>query len=246
MEFRPVNFPASDRLQNQTPHPDAPMILWRSRVIAMFSGTVYINQERGMTAGSPQGEFVPIDSNRRRTPARLAAVAALLLAACFLASPAPAQYTTASRIGDLQVGGGFVWTKSGYNFTPIQLYGVSAYTTFDARPHWGGEFDFHRVSASQDSTIRETTFEIGPRVFATRGRLVPYAKVLYGRGVYNFHQNIANIAYNIYTYGGGADFRATRSINVRADYEYQNWMGFPLATLHPSVVTIGVAYHFHE
>jgi opacity protein-like surface antigen len=50
----------------------------------------------------------------------------------------------------------------------------------------------------------------------------------------------------MYTYGGGADFRATRSINVRADYEYQNWMGFPLATLHPSVVTIGVAYHFHE
>ena len=37
-----------------------------------------------------------------------------------------------------------------------------------------------------------------------------------------------------------------RSINVRADYEYQTWAGFPIQNLHPSVITIGVAYHFHE
>jgi hypothetical protein len=33
---------------------------------------------------------------------------------------------------------------------------------------------------------------------------------------------------------------------VRGDYEYQTWMGFPIADLHPSVITIGVAFHFHE
>jgi len=70
--------------------------------------------------------------------------------------------------------------------------------------------------------------------------------VMYGRGVYNFPQGRANIAYDIYTFGGGADLAVKRSINVRLDYEYQNWAGFPLGTLHPSVVTIGVAYHFHD
>ena len=80
--------------------------------------------------------------------------------------------TTASRVGDLQIGAGFVFARSGYNFTPINLIGGTAYTTFDIRPHWGGEFDFHRAKATQDSTITETTFEAGPRVLIHRGRLV--------------------------------------------------------------------------
>jgi len=147
---------------------------------------------------------------------------------------------------DLQVGGGFVFARSGYNFTPIHLYGFSLYADAAIRPHWGAEFAFHHTKASEDSTIYERTYEIGPRVFLTRGALTPYAKVLIGRGVYNFRNNVANVAYNMYTYGGGADLAVTRSINVRGDYEYQNWVGFPLGTLHPSVVTIGVAWHFHE
>ena len=178
----------------------------------------------------------------------LAAAALLAWVACCTASPARAQYakTTASRIGDLQVGGGFVFARSGYNFTPIKLIGGGLYTTFDIRNHWGAEFDFHHTRATSDSSIYERTYEIGPRVFLHRGPLIPYAKVMYGRGVYNFSNNIANVAYNMYTFGGGADLQVRRSLNVRADYEYQNWMGFPLGTLHPSVITVGVAYHFHE
>lgn len=153
---------------------------------------------------------------------------------------------TATRAGDLQLGGGFNFARSGYNFTPIHLIGESFYTTFSWKPHWGGEFDFHNVKATEDSTVYERTYEIGPRIFIHRGAVTPYAKVMYGRGVYNFSQSRANIAYNIYTYGAGLDLAVRRSINVRADYEYQNWMGFPLGTLHPSVVTLGVAYHFHE
>ena len=168
----------------------------------------------------------------------------LLLATC---APLPAHaqsLPTVGRAGDLQLGGGFVLARSGYDFTPIHLIGEAAYTDFAMRPHWGGEFNFRRVTSSQDSTVRETTFEVGPRVFLTRWRFTPYAKVLYGRGVYNFSNNIANIAYNIYTYGGGADFRVLPWLNLRGDYEYQNWAGFPLGTLHPSVITIGAAYHF--
>ena len=174
-----------------------------------------------------------------------AAACVLLACAPCALPPAHAQsLPTVSRIGDLQFGGGFTFARSGYNFTPISLNGEAAYADFAIRPHWGGEVDFHRVTSSLDSTVRETTFEIGPRIFLTRGRLTPYAKVLIGRGIYNYPRNVANIAYNIYTFGGGADIRITPWLNVRGDYEYQNWASFPLGTLHPSVITIGAAYHF--
>lgn len=157
---------------------------------------------------------------------------------------------TATRVGDLQLGGGFVFATSDYNFTPIHLLGGSFYTTFDKRNHWGGEFDFRQNRSSADSTVYERTFEVGPRFFLARGPFIPYAKVMYGRGVYNFSNGAgftaANLAYNMYTFGGGIDVPVRRSINIRGDYEYQSWIGFPLGTLHPNVVTIGVAYHFHE
>ena len=153
---------------------------------------------------------------------------------------------TATRTGDLQVGGGLTFARSGYNFTPLHLIGGTVYATFDIRRHWGAEFDFHHLKSTEDSTIYERTYEIGPRFFLTRGAIAPYAKVTIGRGVYNFAQNRANLAYNVYAFGGGADLALKRSINLRLDYEYQNWAGFPLGTLHPSVITVGAAYHFHE
>jgi opacity protein-like surface antigen len=205
-----------------------------------------------MNVSSPQGEILPGLENRPGTLLRaraglLQAAILLVLAACCTSLSASAQsIPTASRLGDLQVGGGFVFARSAFNSTPIHLIGGAAYTTFSLIDHWGAEFDFHHTRSSADSTVYERTYELGPRVFLTRGRLVPYAKVMYGRGVYNFSNNVANVAYNIYTFGGGADFQLTRSITLRGDYEYQSWAGFPLGTLHPSVITIGVAYHFHE
>jgi opacity protein-like surface antigen len=184
------------------------------------------------------------------SPARLvrrilaATLLAFSVAACATANAQSRE--TATRIGDLQLGGGFVFAQSNYNFNPMKLVGGSLYTTFDKRNHWGGEFDFRHNRSTSDSTVYERTYEIGPRVFVHRGPLIPYAKVMYGRGVYNFHNSVANVAYNMYTFGGGADYQLTRSLNFRADYEYQTWMGFPIQNLHPSVITIGVAYHFHE
>jgi hypothetical protein len=210
----------------------------------------YARRECGMNDGTHRGELVPHESRRLKSAwLRAHVIVATLLAAlttCFL-TPAHAQSgPTASRLGDLQVGGGFVFATSNYNFTPTHLLGGAAYTTLDLRNHWGGEFNFRQIRPTSDSTVYERTFEIGPRIFLARGPIVPYAKVLYGRGVYNFSGNVANLAFNMYTYGGGVDVRVRRWLNVRGDYEYQNWLGFPLGTLHPNVVTIGVAYHFHE
>ncbi|MGP8261177.1 MAG: outer membrane beta-barrel protein [Acidobacteriaceae bacterium] len=171
----------------------------------------------------------------------------VLLLACSLSAAAPAQSTpTASRPGDLQFGGGFTFGNSEYNFDKVTLNGGAFYATFDKRSHWGYEVDFRQVKPASDSTVYQRTYEFGPRFYFNYGRFVPYTKVLYGRGVYNFSGNVANIAYNLYTFGGGTDFLLTPGLNLRADYEYQSWQGFPLATLNPSLVTIGVAFHFRK
>jgi len=185
-------------------------------------------------------------STRLHAPA--ACILILIAAiACCIPKPLAAQgMPTASRIGDLQIGGGFIFGKSNYNFQPSNLVGGTAYASFDVRPHLGLELDFHQSHPTSDSTVYERTYEVGPRIYLDHERIAPYAKILYGRGIYNFHNTVANLAYNMYTFGGGADFAITRSLNLRADYEYQNWVGFPLGTLHPSVGTIGIAFHFHE
>ena len=171
----------------------------------------------------------------------------LLAAICCIAKPAAAQGgPTASRVGDLQLGIGLTAGTSNYNFQTADLVGGAGYISFDFRPHLGVEADFHQTNPSADSTVYERTYEIGPRYNFAYGPIVPYVKAMYGRGVYNFHDSVANIGYNIYTFGGGMDFRVTRSLNLRADYEYQTWPNFPLATLHPSLVTFGIAYHFPQ
>jgi len=183
-------------------------------------------------------------SSSRRTLACRALALALLLAGCLSTGARAQALPTASRIGDLQIGAGFAFGSSSYNFNRTSLTGGAFYADFNNRAHWGYEADFRQVSPSSDSTVYQRSYEIGPRVFVHRGRLAPYGKLLIGRGVYNFSGNVANIAYNLYTIGGGADFSLTPTLNLRADYELQNWLGFPLATLHPNLFTIGVAYHF--
>ena len=181
----------------------------------------------------------------------IASAITLVMMLCSLSSFANAQFRddtlpTASRAGDLQLGGGVIFGNSNYNFTNTSLAGGSFYTTFDIRSHLGAEANFRQANASSGSSVYQRTYEFGPRVYLDRNGIAPYAKVLYGRGVYNFQNGVANVAYNMYTFGGGMDFLITNSLNVRADYEYQSWVGFPLGTLHPSVVMLGVAFHFHE
>lgn len=158
---------------------------------------------------------------------------------------------TASRAGDLQIGGGFTSAASDYG---RRFNGGNAYATFDFREHFGVEADFHYVRQGNGSTLYEKTYEIGGRYTRTYGRFAPYGKVLVGRGVFNFPpcpppaaQNVAcaNLAFNMYALGGGTDVHVRPWLNVRGDFEYQNWPGFPPTGLTPLLVTLGAAYHFH-
>ena len=156
---------------------------------------------------------------------------------------------TASRAGDLQAGGGVAFGRSNYD-SPVlggtgeSLRGFDLYSTFDFKPHFGAEINFRQTRPSYGEDAYERTYEIGGRYVYPFHHLHPYAKALYGRGVFNYPKDIANLAYNLYSLGAGVDYPLTRSINLRADYEHQHWFSFPLAPLQPNVVTVGVAYHF--
>jgi hypothetical protein len=180
-----------------------------------------------------------------------------VLLACTSACAFGQANPTASRAGDLQVGLGYTSADSDYltsratnnpSFLDNRIKGIAFYSTFDFRPHWGAEIDFHQLNDPQ-TNLYQRSYEAGGRyVVGHYGRFTPYAKALYGRGVFNFvdyNNNVAaNLAYNMFVGGTGFDVVATRRINVRADFEYQHWLSFQGTPLNPTLITIGAAYHF--
>ncbi len=149
---------------------------------------------------------------------------------------------TAKRTLDLQVGGSFVLDNSDYN--PSNLKGFGFYISLDRTSHWGGEAEFHQANSNNGDSLYQRTYEIGPRYHRDYGRFAPYLKAEYGRGVFNFPNNVANLAYNMFAFAGGTDFKVKPWLNVRAEYQYQDWLSFPPQGLNPQLITIGVAYHF--
>jgi hypothetical protein len=179
----------------------------------------------------------------------------LLLSACVLsgcvirAGEAHGQsLTTASRAGDLQVGGGFSLAHSDY--AGARLDGFTFYSSFDFTRHFGAEVDFHQMNRSGDP-FYERSYEMGGRYIPKQyGALTPYAKVMYGRGVLNFPSGFINfynnIAYNMFVGGGGVEYAVKPWLKVRVDAEYQDWLSGPGLPngLTPVVGTVGVAYRF--
>ena len=175
----------------------------------------------------------------------------VLTVLCSLATvPAWTQASyTASRAGDLQVGAGVSFGSSDFDSAALggtgeSLRGIDIYSTFDFKPHFGAEVNFRETKPSYGEDVYERTYEIGGRYVYPLSRLRPYGKVMYGRGVFNYPEGLANLAYNLYSLGAGADLRLLDSVNLRFDYEHQHWFSFPLAPLEPNLATVGVAYHF--
>ena len=152
---------------------------------------------------------------------------------------------TASRAGDLQVGLGYTNANADYSYVTDRIGGLNFYTDFDLREHLGVEVDFHQLE-DPGSDVYERTYELGGRYVRHYGRFGPYARAMYGRGVLNFPRNVANLAYNLLAGGIGVDVAVDPRVNVRADFEYQDWLSAPGAGLNltPSLLTVGVAYHF--
>ena len=171
--------------------------------------------------------------------------------ACSLTLAAGAQkLPTASRSLDLQAGGSFVYGHADYGTT---LKGAGGFGTINFRPHLGVMLDFHQANGANETF--ERTYEIGVRYVRHYGRFDPYAKIMCGRGVFNFPPaavepngpSAGNLAYNLEAIGGGVDYKLRRSIKIRGDYEYQVWnsgVGLPNG-LTPWLASVGAAYHFH-
>jgi opacity protein-like surface antigen len=178
----------------------------------------------------------------------------LVMVACISARAYGQANPTADRAGDLQIGLGYTSATSEYltnTAAPVpnpyftdRIRGFAFYTDFDFRPHWGAELNFHQLNSPVTGDVYERTYEFGGRYVRHYGRVAPYAKGLYGRGVFNFYQDEANLAYNMLVGGAGIDVAATRRVNIRVDYEYQHWMSFQFSGLNPQLITIGAAYHF--
>ena len=150
---------------------------------------------------------------------------------------------TATRLGDLRIGGGFSSADSDYYH---RFNGAVAYADFDFLPHIGVEGEFHFVSGTND--LYEKTYEAGGRYYRVYRNFVPYAKVMYGRGVFNYPPLgdgfRANLAYNLVAGGIGVDYKVKPWLMVRGDWEYQNWIGFQNSSLSPSILSVGAAYRF--
>lgn len=172
---------------------------------------------------------------------RIAVLSGILLA---LASPlAHAQAgPTASRAADIQVGGGYTIAKSDYTLNHIR--GFAFYSDIDLGDHLGVELAFHQLNDPNPTKIYERTYEAGGRYVRRYSLFSPYAKALYGRGVFNFPQDSGNLAYNLLAVGAGVDLHVHPRVNVRVDYEYQKWFsGAGLSNgLSPQLLTFGAAY----
>jgi hypothetical protein len=160
---------------------------------------------------------------------------------------------TATKAADIQIGATFSAAKPDYSTGT--WYGGGLYGSIDLAHHLGLELDFHQNSGP-GPILYERSYEAGVRYFRPVGpRFVPYAKVLVGRGVFNFPGvdpvtgktiQVANLAFNTQSLGAGIDFRLSKSINLRLiDFEYQRWAAFPPSGLNPAIVSFGAAYHFH-
>ena len=159
------------------------------------------------------------------------------------AAPLHAQATTtASKRADAQIGVGFV--NASPDYAPQRFSGIGVYGDLDLARHLGLEAEFHQAGTSSGYRSYERTYEIGGRYFRTYGPLVPYVKVMVGRGVFDYPEGTADIAYNMFAAGGGADYKIGRFLRVRGEYEFQKWSSFPTGGLTPQLLTFGVAYHF--
>ena len=86
---------------------------------------------------------------------------------------------------------------------------------------------------------------IGPKVPVHRfGRFDAYGKVLIGIGKMTFPFDYGHGTFTALAYGGGADYRLSKRLTIRAvDFEFQQWPDWlPGSALYPWGVSVGAGY----
>jgi len=151
-------------------------------------------------------------------------------------------------------GGQGLWVGGEYsNFTPDfgaaqRLTGPGVYVdlNWNGRYAFEGEARFLRFNGLNGQY--EDNYLFGPKIsFFRRGKFRPYGKFLIGVGKLNFPYQIGYGTYFAMAPGGGLDYRLSRRITLRAEYEYQIWPNAPGIAgipndLKPNGFSAGVAY----
>lgn len=167
----------------------------------------------------------------------------LVVAAGFSLAPtleAQAGYT-ATRGFRLQAGAGGMYLNN--DFTQQGDKGLAAWIDADITRYLGVELEAHRGTIISPSDVGENSYLIGPRISYRRGKFMPYAKVMFGRGTIVQDRLNESSSYNIYAFGGGLDYHLSRHFNVRAvDFELQKWGDFEPHTLSPFMISVGLMY----
>jgi opacity protein-like surface antigen len=176
---------------------------------------------------------------------RRALVIALLLIAASLAA--------AQAVPDAEKGRASLWAGAGYSrfqpdFGPNTMGGITGFASLNLG-RWGVEASARFLRFSSFHSETQSTGLAGARYFVfPMGRLRPFAGFLGGVGVMHYPFEIGNGSYLIYAPYGGAEYRITPRIAVRADYEYQFWpaapgiAGEPSHGLTPNGFTVGAAW----
>jgi len=150
--------------------------------------------------------------------------------------------------------GGTLWIDYTFKYVPHFLHGIGLEA--EAR-----DLNYAR-SATLPPALREDTASGGLIYSWPRYRnFRPYAKAMlgYGNTDYGDNPHVANNreSRTITSGGGGLDYRVSRNIWLRVDYEYQSWPDFykhrsigfppfypPAGRLNPQGFTVGAIYHF--
>lgn len=124
-----------------------------------------------------------------------------------------------------------------------QLGGGTIFVDANLYRRIGIEAEARYLRVHSDENISESNFLIGPKISTHTRNLRPYAKLLIGRGQFNFPFNYAQGSYFIVDPGGGLDWRVGEGrFTVRViDIEYQDWPFFTFGTLHPYGVSSGLS-----
>ena len=184
---------------------------------------------------------------------RLGLRAALLSAAACLATSlagAQAVYAGFQPTHSIWVGAECSWFSASFPYQSGQrVEGCGGFANLRWTSHIDIEGNVRWLPWNDYPQTSERTLLAGPRyIFRRFGKFEPYGKFLVGDGTIHYPYKIGTDSYFALAPGGGVNYRLSRRLTVRAEYEYQIWLNSPGFTnepkhaLHPNGLNVGFAY----
>ena len=129
------------------------------------------------------------------------------------------------------------------------IFGCGAFANVRLTYHFDVEGDVRWLAFGGYQGTTERSMLIGPRYIVRRfGRFEPYGKFLFGQGHIDYPYKVGPASYFALVPGGGVNYRFSRRLTLRAEYEYQFWRNSPglgiqpQHPLHPNGINVGIAY----